>query len=1436
MKVKKLLIRTLSVMLAVVLTLTVAPLSEFFGVDHNHNLLDTSIEAKAATKSEIQAELLRRLYNGAGGRITCDFDGYVSTPGRHEGIDCALGSGKTVYAIADGVVTYTGGSYGMVVIYNSTYNVTIIYMHTKGIKVSTGATVTTGQAIALESNTAPTSMGVHTHVELRTGRRTGAAKSTNDATLDNPNPYPYYEQIFSGTIVHSPIGALDSASAESGKVSVSGWAFDKDDINAQLDIHVYIGGPAGSSSAEGHSGIKANTSRADVNDVYGCGNNHGYSATINTSKTGSQTVYVYAINVGGGSNTLIGSKTVNISGASVTLTNNTSYSSLLPIKAYLKGTSKVYPYNRDCSTLTGGEIWSTDECTITAIYTNGWCEVVYPTSSGNKTAYTQLSNFMGTSLTQKTAGIKSTTYSRADASTSIGSVSAGDVCYVTTTSGSYSQAIYPTSSGNKLGWVLSSALNYTAPSTDARFSPYTPIKGYILSGDTRQNVYESDHTTYAGQLFVDDYCTIDAVYSDGWCLVTYPAGSTTKQKYAPLGAFVHDTGCTPEKYVSNAQIQVFPKADMKATVTWYISSGDTFFVLSRTPAVAGQIAQVLYPIDAQYGGGYKIGWIYQNQIPSYTYTVSYNANGGSGAPASQTKQYNVDLALSSTKPTKSGYTFAGWSTSSSAISVNYAAGATYTNNAAVTLYAVWTPNKYTITYNANGGSGAPATQTKTHGVNLTLSSSKPVKSYQVNFDACGGYVDTESKYVNYTFIGWSTSSSATSATYSAGANFTLNANTTLYAVWSIPQVGTLPLSSREGYIFKGWYTAKTGGTKVEASTVLTGSSTTLYAQWTAETYTISYDANGGSGAPSSQTKTYGQTITLSTTKPTRSGCTFLGWSTDSTATSPTYSAGESFTENVDTILYAVWHTHSYTSSVTTAATCTATGVRTYKCSSCSHSYTETIPAAGHKWTAATCSTPKTCSVCKITEGSPNSHSYTSKVTKEPTCTATGVRTYTCSKCSHSYTESIAATGHSFGSWTTTTVATCTVAGKQTRTCSKCSKTETKDIAALGHNYSTSYTVDKEATCTEAGSKSQHCSRCSSTKNATSIPATGHSYTSKVTKEPTCTATGVRTYTCSKCSHSYTESIAATGHSFGSWTTKTAATCTTVGKQTRTCSKCSTTETKDIAALGHNYSTSYTTDKAATCTTAGSKSQHCTRCTAKQNVTAIPATGHKYVNGVCSYCKQPNPNPVSATVTMSSASATAGNQVKVSVSLKNNPGITSMLLKVSYDTTKLQLVSVEDCGNLGSAYHSNSLNSPFTLSWANDTATTNYTHNGDIAVFTFKIKDGAALGSTPITITYDYDNYDIIDKDMNPVEFNVVSGSVNVIDVIIGDVNNDGKVNQLDRVVLTRYLANWTEYPEGSINTVAADVNCDGKVNTLDRVILTRFIANWTGYESLPYNN
>ena len=148
------------------------------------------------------------------------------------------------------------------------------------------------------------------------------------------------------------------------------------------------------------------------------------------------------------------------------------------------------------------------------------------------------------------------------------------------------------------------------------------------------------------------------------------------------------------------------------------------------------------------------------------YTISYNANGGTGAPDSQIKQHGVDLLLSSTKPTRTGYSFNNWL--SSAQNKVYQPGKYYGYDTSTTMKAQWVANTYTVTYNANatGVSNMPSNQTKTYGVALTLSSTKPTRT-------------------NYNFLGWAKSASATAPDYNAGGSYTTNSAVTLYAVWEL---------------------------------------------------------------------------------------------------------------------------------------------------------------------------------------------------------------------------------------------------------------------------------------------------------------------------------------------------------------------------------------------------------------------------------------------------------------------------------------------------------------------------------------------------------------------------------------------------------------------------------------------------------------------------
>ena len=113
----------------------------------------------------------------------------------------------------------------------------------------------------------------------------------------------------------NPIGCVDEVKSTSpGTIYVRGWAYDKDIPSQSIKVHVYVGGPW-NSGAPGYE-ISANVSRPDVNQTFGISGKHGFSTTINVSKTGSQTIYFYGINVGGAVgndyNTLLGTKTVSI--------------------------------------------------------------------------------------------------------------------------------------------------------------------------------------------------------------------------------------------------------------------------------------------------------------------------------------------------------------------------------------------------------------------------------------------------------------------------------------------------------------------------------------------------------------------------------------------------------------------------------------------------------------------------------------------------------------------------------------------------------------------------------------------------------------------------------------------------------------------------------------------------------------------------------------------------------------------------------------------------------------------------------------------------------------------------------------------------------------------------------------------------------------------
>ncbi len=297
---------------------------------------------------------------------------------------------------------------------------------------------------------------------------------------------------------------------------------------------------------------------------------------------------------------------------------------------------------------------------------------------------------------------------------------------------------------------------------------------------------------------------------------------------------------------------------------------------------------------------------------SIKYTVSYDANGGNCA---QTVGYatSVNAAVTLPTPTRSGYMFTGWYTSASGGTRVGGAGDGYTPTANITLYAQW-GKPSTVTYNANGGNCDKTTEKYT-GTALTLPS--PTKD-------------------GYWFTGWYTAASGGNKIGDAGTSYQATGDITLYAQWSPVYTVTynanggnvtsvsaeykgtalsLPLPTRDGYAFDGWYTAATGGTKIgDAFASYTPTTDiTLYAQWKAPA-TVTYNSNGGSCATISETY-LGTALTLPT--PTRTGYKFIGWYTAASGGTKIGDAGVSYIPHNDLTLYAQWQINSYTIIVTT---------------------------------------------------------------------------------------------------------------------------------------------------------------------------------------------------------------------------------------------------------------------------------------------------------------------------------------------------------------------------------------------------------------------------------------------------------------------------------------------------------------------------------------
>ncbi len=295
------------------------------------------------------------------------------------------------------------------------------------------------------------------------------------------------------------------------------------------------------------------------------------------------------------------------------------------------------------------------------------------------------------------------------------------------------------------------------------------------------------------------------------------------------------------------------------------------------------------------------------------YTITFNANGGNVSTDNKIVTYDSTYSELPT-PTRTGYTFNGWYTSASGgdkVDSNTKVKMTPANGKQ-TLYAQWKVNKYTVTFNANGGSISNGSKT-------------------VTYDSTYGDLPTPTK-TGYTFIGWYNWDVSLGDKIDANTKVIITENHKLYAHWEkemysigysyesngkynecdmmlsyYDKYGELPNPTKKGYTFVGWFSEKTGGIQITSDmTLIVAVNHSLYDHWKANNYTVTFNANGGSVSNGNKTVTY-DSIYGELPTPTRTGYTFNGWYTSASGGNKV-DANTKVTITENQTLYAQWKT------------------------------------------------------------------------------------------------------------------------------------------------------------------------------------------------------------------------------------------------------------------------------------------------------------------------------------------------------------------------------------------------------------------------------------------------------------------------------------------------------------------------------------------------
>ena len=450
--------------------------------------------------------------------------------------------------------------------------------------------------------------------------------------------------------------------------------------------------------------------------------------------------------------------------------------------------------------------------------------------------------------------------------------------------------------------------------------PVDPIKqGYTFGG-----WYKNSECTETFDFDAKNYQSV-AIYAK-WIANAYNV-MYDSNKPARASGDVSGISTVPNvwTYDSDAHLAIAPNLAGWIFTGWYKDAACTVKV--------GNADEILTKPNFVTSGSVTLyaGWT------SNKYSVSYDANGGEGSTSPSSHVYDIQSPLSKNSYTKEGYSFKSWNTKADGTGTEYSNGETVCNltsekDTVITLYAQWKNNSYTVNYDPNGGEGSVEATTHMYDIESGLRAN--------NFTKAG-----------YIFDCWNTRLDGSGASYSdeeAVRNLVSDKDgeITLYAQWENNMYlviydsncgeGTnisthfydveraLKSSSffNEGYTFKCWNTkpdgsgiSYSGSQVVKNLTLVPDGCVILYAQWTQNSYTVQYNANGGEGTMGATSHAYGVPKALSKNVFTRENYDFVGWNTEPDGSGTDYFDGETV-ENLTMVadgvvtLYAQWRIYT----------------------------------------------------------------------------------------------------------------------------------------------------------------------------------------------------------------------------------------------------------------------------------------------------------------------------------------------------------------------------------------------------------------------------------------------------------------------------------------------------------------------------------------------